>query len=106
MTALTAPVQAMLTAAKAAMRDLRTDLIAASGCSDMEGLGIHRKRTEAMFDAGGAVDRFNVQAALVGAEPVTMMSSIWPNVHADAVAQMVASATAAALEDGAVALAA
>ena len=106
MTALTAPVQAMLTAAKAAMRDLRTDILHASGASDMDALAIHRARTETMFAAGGAVERFNAQADLVGTERVKMLSSIWPNVHADAVAQMVASATAAALEDGAVAQAA
>jgi len=89
----------MIALAALAMRDLRADILHASGCSDMDALATHRVRTERMFAPGGAVDRFNAFLAGTGVDPVVMMSSIWPCVHADAVSQMVCTAAAITVAD-------
>jgi hypothetical protein len=89
----------MIALAAFAMRDLREDILNASGCSDMEALAIHRVRTERMFAPGSSVARFNALLAGTGAQPVVMMSSIWPCVHADAVSQMVSAAAAMTVAD-------
>jgi hypothetical protein len=89
----------MVTLAALAMRDLRADILQASGCSDMEALAIHRVRTERLFAPGNTVDRFNALLVGTDAQPVVMMSSIWPCVHADTVSQMVSAAAAMTVAD-------
>lgn len=91
---------AMLAIANAAMRDLSQDVAEAVGCSSLDGLALHRRRARALFAPGGPVEMFNARAAITGTDPVTMISTSWQAIHADAVARMVAAASAAILPDG------